>query len=119
MESTRRFKRPRNVFRAVRILRTRPDSGSAAPAMAADAAEQDAPLYESYPHLSLVTDPKQDDIPGDAGEPDSEGEPPKGRGYTKRILLGLVLVVVAAGAAYAVYETRTSTLQAKIFAGMM
>ncbi|MCC2961475.1 transglycosylase domain-containing protein [Massilia sp. IC2-278] len=119
MESTRRFKRPRNVFRAVRILRGRPDSGSAAPAMAADAAEQDAPLYESYPHLSLVTDPKQDDIPDDAGEPESEGEPPKGRGYTKRILLGLVLVVVAAGAAYAVYETRTSTLQAKIFAGMM
>ena len=119
MESTRRFKRPRNVFRAVRILRGRPDSGSAAPAMAADAAEQDAPLYESYPHLSLVTDPKQDDIPDDAGEPESEGEPPKGRGYTRRILLGLVLVVVAAGAAYAVYETRTSTLQAKIFAGMM
>lgn len=119
MESTRRFKRPRNVFRAVRILRGRPDSGSAAPVMAADAAEQDAPLYESYPHLSLVTDPKQDDIPDDAGEPESEGEPPKGRGYTKRILLGLVLVVVAAGAAYAVYETRTSTLQAKIFAGMM
>lgn len=119
MESTRRFKRPRNVFRAVRILRGRPDSGSAAPVMAADAAEQDAPLYESYPHLSLVSDAKQDDIPDDAGEPESEGEPPKGRGYTRRILLGLVLVVVAAGAAYAVYETRTSTLQAKIFAGMM
>ncbi|MEW6020953.1 MAG: transglycosylase domain-containing protein [Pseudomonadota bacterium] len=119
MESTRRFKRPRNVFRAVRILRGRPDSGSAAPVMAADAAEQDAPLYESYPHLSLVTDAKQDDIPDDPNEPESEGEPPKGRGYTKRILLGLVLVVVVAGAAYAVYETRTSTLQAKIFAGMM
>lgn len=119
MESTRRFKRPRNVFRAVRILRGRPDSGSAAPAMAADAAEQDAPLYESYPHLSLVTDARQEDIPEDSNEPESEGEPPKGRGYTKRILLGLVLVVVAAGAAYAVYETRTSTLQAKIFAGMM
>ena len=119
MESTRRFKRPRNVFRAVRILRGRTDSGSAAPAMAADAAEQDAPLYESYPHLSLVSDAKQDDIPDDTGEPESDGEPPKGRGHAKRILLGLVLVVVAAGAAYAVYETRTSTLQAKIFAGMM
>jgi len=103
----------------VRILRGRPDSGSAAPAMAADAAEQDAPLYESYPHLSLVTDAKQDDIPDEPNEPESEGEPPKGRGYTKRILFGLVLVVVVAGAAYAVYETRTSTLQAKIFAGMM
>jgi len=119
MESTRRFKRPRNVFRAVRILRGRSDSGSAAPVMAADAAEQDAPLYESYPHLSLVTDTKQDDIPTDAGEPDSDGEPPKGRGHGKRILLGLVLVIVAAGAAYAVYESRTSTLQAKVFAGMM
>jgi len=107
------------VFRAVRILRGRPDSGSAAPALAADAAEQDAPLYESYPHLSLVTDAKQDDIPDEPNEPESEGEPPKGRGYTRRILFGLVLVVVAAGAAYAVYETRTSTLQAKIFAGMM
>ena len=28
-------------------------------------------------------------------------------------------MVVAAGSAYAVYETRTSTLQAKLFAGMM
>ena len=117
MESTRRFKRPRNVFRAVRILRGRTDGGSAAPALAA--AGQDAPLYESYPHLSLVTDSGKEELPADPNEPESEGEPPKGRGRARRILFGLVLVVVAAGSAYAVYETRTSTLQAKIFSGMM
>ena len=119
MESTRRFRRPRNVFRAVRILRGRTDGGSAAPALAMAAAGQDAPLYESRPHLSLVTDAGKDELPDDTREPESEGEPPKGSGRAKRILFGLVLVVVAAGSAYAVYETRTSTLQAKIFAGMM
>jgi membrane peptidoglycan carboxypeptidase len=116
MESTRRFKRPRNVFRA---LRGQAD-GNTAPAI--DAAAQDAPLEDAYPpdtapHLSLVTEA----APADETTPDteSEGEPPKGRGRGKRVLFGLLLVVVAAGSAYAVYETRTSTLQAKLFAGMM
>ncbi|WP_313704186.1 transglycosylase domain-containing protein [Massilia sp.] len=119
MESTRRFRRPRNVFRAVRILRGRSDGGNAAPALAAAAAEPDVPLYASYPHLSLVTDTGKEELPEDTNEPESEGEPPKGSGRARRILFGLVLVMVAAGSAYAVYETRTSTLQAKIFAGMM
>ena len=119
MESTRRFRRPRNVFRAVRILRGRSDGGNAAPVLAAAAAEPDVPLYESYPHLSLVTDTGKEELPEDTNEPESEGEPPKGSGRARRILFGLVLVMVAAGSAYAVYETRTSTLQAKIFAGMM
>ena len=114
MESTRRFKRPRNVFRA---LRGQAD-GNAAPAI--DAAAE-APL----PHLSLVTEaatsPDQlpEDAAGSTAEPEHEGEPPKGKGRGKLILFGLLLVVVAAGSVYAVYETRTSTLQAKIFAGMM
>ncbi len=119
MESPRRFRRPRNVFRAVRILRGRSDGGNAAPVLAAAAAEPDVPLYESYPHLSLVTDTSKEELPEDTNEPESEGEPPKGSGRARRILFGLVLVMVAAGSAYAVYETRTSTLQAKIFAGMM
>jgi len=107
------------VFRAVRILRGRSDGGNAAPVLAAAAAEPDVPLYESYPHLSLVTDTGKEELPEDTNEPESEGEPPKGSGRARRILFGLVLVMVAAGSAYAVYETRTSTLQAKIFAGMM
>jgi len=107
------------VFRAVRILRGRSDGGNAAPVLAAAAAEPDVPLYESYPHLSLVTDTSKEELPEDTNEPESEGEPPKGSGRARRILFGLVLVMVAAGSAYAVYETRTSTLQAKIFAGMM
>ena len=121
MESTRRFKRPRNVFRALRGQPT----GNAAPAL--DAATQDAP-HDTHPHLSLVTDavaaaqiPADDDgagQPPDAG-PEREGEPPKGKGRGKYILFGILLVVVAAGSSYAVYETRTSTLQAKLFAGMM
>ncbi|MET0983378.1 MAG: transglycosylase domain-containing protein, partial [Telluria sp.] len=130
MESTRRFKRPRNVFRAVRNLRARSD-GSAAPAM--DAAGQEAAQYDTIPHLSLVTgsgaaaavaEPSIDPTAGGADgppaiEPEHEGEPPQGTGRGKRLLFGLLLVVVAAGSAYAVYETRTSTLQAKLFAGMM
>ena len=124
MESTRRFKRPRNVFRAVRNLRTRPD-GNAAPDLDAAALE---PQYDTVPHLSLVTGvaPAVADEPVADGagelpppEPEREGEPPRGKGRGKRILFGLLLVVVAAGSAYAVYETRTSTLQAKLFARMM
>ncbi|MEN3275604.1 MAG: hypothetical protein V7631_1394 [Massilia sp.] len=129
MESTRRFIRPRNVFRAVRNLRARPD-GSAAPAMAANAAPdaQDAPLYDTYPHLSLVGGAGAAAVQQEPGEhaggpgepePEREGEPPQGKGRGRRILFGLLLVVVAAGSAYAVYETRTSTLQAKLFARMM
>ncbi|MFC5509872.1 transglycosylase domain-containing protein [Massilia jejuensis] len=122
MESTRRFKRPRNVFRALRGQA----GGNAAPAVdASDPAMQDASLREPHPHLSLVTEAGAPagtgpgDLSGAAPEPGHEGEPPKGRGRGKLILFGLLLVVVAAGSGYAVYETRTSTLQAKIFAGMM
>ncbi|WP_229510673.1 MULTISPECIES: transglycosylase domain-containing protein [unclassified Massilia] len=117
MESTRRFKRPRNVFRA---LRGQAD-GNAAPAIDASAQEaQEAPLPPPLPHLSLVTEAADGgDGSGSTAEPEHEGEPPKGRGRGKLVLFGLLLVVVAAGSAYAVYETRTSTLQAKIFAGMM
>ncbi|MGX4641566.1 transglycosylase domain-containing protein [Massilia sp. SYSU DXS3249] len=124
MESTRRFKRPRNVFRAVRNLRARPE-GNAAPVL--DAAAQEDPQYDTVPHLSLVSGATaaavDQPVPDGAGEPpqepEREGEPPRGKGRGKRILFGLLLVVVAAGSAYAVYETRTSTLQAKVFARMM
>jgi membrane peptidoglycan carboxypeptidase len=116
MESTRRFKRPRNVFRALRGQA----NSNAAPAI--DAATQDAP-EDTYPHLSLVTEAGAATDNGPAGPagapPESEGEPPKGKGRGKLVLFGILLVVVAAGSAYAVYETRTSTLQAKVFAGMM
>jgi membrane peptidoglycan carboxypeptidase len=115
MESTRRFKRPRNVFRALRGQA----NSNAAPAI--DAAAQDAP-QDTYPHLSLVTEAADTSPAHPAGappEPEREGEPPKGKGRGKLVLFGILLVVVAAGSAYAVYETRTSTLQAKIFAGMM
>jgi membrane peptidoglycan carboxypeptidase len=118
MESTRRFKRPRNVFRALRGQA----NSNAAPAI--DAAAQDAP-QDTYPHLSLVTeagaatDTGPAEPAGAPPEPEREGEPPKGKGRGKLVLFGILLVVVAAGSAYGVYETRTSTLQAKIFAGMM
>lgn len=122
MESTRRFKRPRNVFRALRGQA----HGNTAPAI--DAAAQETP-HDTYPHLSLVTEAGARteptlDADGGAGlppntEPERDGEPPKGSGRGKLILFGILLVVVAAGSSYAVYETRTSTLQAKLFAGMM
>src|SRR5690348_10686610 len=103
MESTRRFKRPRNVFRALRGQA----HGNTAPAI--DAATQETP-HETYPHLSLVTEAGARTEPtlgadGGAGlppntEPERDGEPPKGSGRGKLILFGILLVVVAAGSSY-------------------
>jgi hypothetical protein len=51
--------------------------------------------------------------------PSAKASRRRARAAASCILFGILLVVVAAGSAYAVYETRTSTLQAKLFAGMM
>jgi len=61
--------------------------------------------------------------PDTESEPDTappeSGEPPKRRwGPVKRTLLVLVLVGTAGASAFIVYETRTSTLQAKVFSEM-
>ena len=131
MESIRRLGRPSSVFgKRASSARQEPSFGAdadagvvASPAMASAAsaagtpagppAGGDVPLYEAFPHLA-----GQGGIPsgpsGDADEP-----PPAPRRRRWKLWLALfLLLLVAALAAWAVLETRTSRLQARIFADM-
>ncbi len=107
MESISRFKRPRNMFRAVGKWRERADGTSGAAA----SVETETSLYENYPHLSLV---------GDGGPPPGDPAPNPGGGGRrfKPVLLAFLLAFGTLAAASVVYETRTSTLQAKVFSGL-
>ncbi|MFL6673371.1 MAG: transglycosylase domain-containing protein [Massilia sp.] len=120
MESNRRIRRPRNLFRAVRKLRghsvtTTTIHGGAVPsAMAAP----ESPVYEDRPQLSVVSD----DTPGQPPEepvPESSGSGNGKRRSRITPMLALVLVAaVAGGTVWVVHETRSSTMQAKFFAGL-
>ena len=82
-----------------------------APALAAGG--NDVPLYEAFPHLA-----GNGGIPaGPSGEPGDDEPAPRKRRWKLWLLLGLLFLVVLL-AAWAVLETRTSRLQAKIFADM-
>ncbi|OIJ41425.1 transglycosylase domain-containing protein [Massilia timonae] len=82
-----------------------------APALAAGG--NDVPLYEAFPHLA-----GNGGIPaGPSGEPGDDEPAPRKRRWKLWLLLGLLLLV-AVLAAWAVLETRSSRLQAKIFADM-
>lgn len=134
MESIRRLGRPSNVSgKRAANERSEPTFGdvapaagataptSAAPASAAAAAGapalaaggNDVPLYEAFPHLA-----GNGGIPaGPQGEPGDDEPAPRKRRWKLWLVLGLLLLV-ALLAAWAVLETRTSRLQAKIFADM-
>lgn len=131
MESIRRQGRPSNVSgKRAASERSEPTFGdavatSAAPAGASAAAAavesvpalaaggNDVPLYEAFPHLA-----GNGGIPGGpSGEPGDDEPAPRKRRWKLWLLLGLLLLV-AVLAAWAVLETRTSRLQAKIFADM-
>ena len=130
MESNRRFRRPRVVVRAVRKLRARAASLGIA-GRARPAGEHHYP----QPHLSLVPDPAaaseaaanaDDDATAnpadaaidavDAGTPDAT--PPKKRGRVKPALLLLVLMFLSLGTWWVVDEARSSSAQARFFAGI-
>jgi membrane peptidoglycan carboxypeptidase len=111
MESIPRFKRPHLVSRAVRMLRGRAAPATSLGAAPAAAMASDAPIYEHLPHLSLVS---ESDPPPDTPEP----EPARRRRRIKPALLLLLLMLLSLLAWWVVQETRTSTLQAKFFAGM-
>jgi membrane peptidoglycan carboxypeptidase len=129
MESNRRLRRSRplyrSLFRAMGRIRTLAHLGrTAQPALAGVseplyAALQDPPVRavpRVEPMLGSASVPP--DVPPDA-EAEPQGAPPRRPwGPVKRTLLVLLLVGTAGTAAFAVYETRTSTLQAKVFAGM-
>ncbi len=100
-----------------------------APALAA---VQDVPLRETgqrlEPALGPVPEPAVVPAPADldtdtdtdtgAEPPQAPARPPRRWRKTKRAALILLLILVAGGAAFAVYESRTSAMQSKFFAGM-
>jgi membrane peptidoglycan carboxypeptidase len=103
------------MFRVVRKLRGHSSLAGAAHGAGPAAMEApELPLYDDddeRPQLSLVAG-AADGTPGQPGSP---------RKRKSRIKLTLVLVLLAAigvGAAWAVQETRSSTLQAKFFSSM-
>jgi membrane peptidoglycan carboxypeptidase len=124
MESTRRLRRPRLSARALRRIRNLVLPGQAAlagvPNLPAMAAVQDVPLRDTS-RLEPVLEPEH----GRLAEPEPGSEPPlpikpPGRRWrmVKRTLLVLLLIAVAGGAGLAVYESRTSAMQARFFADL-
>jgi membrane peptidoglycan carboxypeptidase len=113
MESNRRTRRPRIMFRAVRKLRGRTSSTTTLHGGAAPAAMEapDRPQYDDRPHLALVSDQASGDTPPPSA-------PRKRRSRVKPVLALALLAAVAGGAMWAVQESRTSTLQARFFAQM-
>jgi hypothetical protein len=128
MDSIRRQRRPRFFSRALRRI-----LGQAAPAqpalagIPAVAAEQDIPVRTNpsrvEPNFDSSLEPAVDSggsgpaTPPEAPEP--QPAPPKRRWrMVKRTLLLVLLLAVAGASALAVYESRTSVLQARFFAGL-
>jgi membrane peptidoglycan carboxypeptidase len=87
------------------------------PAMAA---VQEVPLRDTVPRLEPVLEPTLAPAPSDTGRDEEPPAAPPRRRWrmVKRSLLVLLLIAVAGGAAFAVYESRTSSMQARFFAGM-
>ena len=76
----------------------------------------DVPLHDAFPHLA-----DNGHGGGGPGDPSSgpDGSPPAPRKSRWKLWLALIgLLLIAAAAAWAVMETRTSRLQSKIFADM-
>ncbi|MFL6635358.1 MAG: transglycosylase domain-containing protein [Massilia sp.] len=128
MDSIRRQRRPRFFSRALRRI-----LGQAAPAqpalagIPAVAAEQDIPVRTNpsrvEPNFDSSLEPAVDSggsgpaTPPEAPEP--QPAPPKRRWrVVKRTLLLVLLLAVAGASALAVYESRTSVLEARFFAGL-
>ncbi|MFP5392153.1 MAG: transglycosylase domain-containing protein [Gammaproteobacteria bacterium] len=85
------------------------------PAVAHDEPEQVTETTPAHPHLSLVTEEKPQPPQGDTPEP-AEAPPRKRRIKPALVLLLLMLLVLLAGWGY--YESRTSAMQARFFAGI-
>jgi membrane peptidoglycan carboxypeptidase len=88
------------------------------------AAVQEVPLRGSDTRLEPALDPAFEPAPAPAPAESGQGTepppaPPKRRWrMVKRTFLVLLLIAVAGGAAFAVYESRTSAMQARFFAGL-
>ncbi|QJD99089.1 glycosyl transferase family 51 [Massilia forsythiae] len=125
MESNRRPERPRLVARALRRIRNLALLGQPLSATVATAGMPGAPMLSEVQEAPVLPARPQPaplpDLPppvsGDDRDPPAR--PPRRRWrMVKRTMLVLLLLAAAAGAAFAVYESRTSTFQARFFAGL-
>jgi membrane peptidoglycan carboxypeptidase len=88
------------------------------------AAVQDVPLRDSAPRIEPMMEPAHEPsavpAPADAGHGAGAEPPPPRRRWrmVKRTSLVLLLILVAGASGVAVYESRTSAMQSKFFAGM-
>jgi len=88
-------------------------AAASAPAPALATGGSDVPLYEAFPHLAGNGGMP----PGPSGGPGGDEPAPRKRRWKLWLALALLLLT-AILAAWAVLETRTSRLQARIFADM-
>ncbi len=124
MDSIRRQRRPRFFSRALRRILGQAAPGQ--PALAgipAVAAEQDLPVRTSpsrvEPSFDSSLEPAVESGGSGSDTPESQPAPPKRRWRkVKRTFLVLLLLAVAGAAGLAVYESRTSALEAHFFAGL-
>ncbi|MDB5906320.1 MAG: glycosyl transferase family 51 [Massilia sp.] len=120
MESNIQAGLPYSVASAVRKLRASINLGRSRGAPAAAVAAEDpvtdrdqSRLNYPQPHLSLVPEP-----PPGSGDTAPDGKPPKRRGRIKPALVLLLLMLLSLFAWWMVQETRTSSMQARIFSDM-
>ncbi|MDN4053466.1 transglycosylase domain-containing protein [Massilia sp. YIM B02763] len=123
MESNRRLRRPRLIARLVRRIRhlvvpghhTEPALAGVPMAAVQDVPARSRPRLE--PGFGSVLEPAADAVSTEPGE--EPPAPPRRRWRKiKRAFLVLLLLLVAAASGFAVYESRTSAMQAKFFAGL-
>ncbi|WP_229505891.1 transglycosylase domain-containing protein [Massilia genomosp. 1] len=135
MESNRRSRRPRIVASAVRKLRARaamiqlgqvppaPDDGTAAPhshlsLVSGDAASAAATPTDTDTNTLLTSDTDSATLPDSEHATEPQGTPPRRRSRIKLVLCLLLLVLLGAGVWWLLDEVRTSSMQAKYFAGI-
>lgn len=123
MESNRRLRRPRLIARLVRRIRhlvvpghhTEPALAGVPMAAVQDVPARSRPRVE--PGFGSVLEPAADAVSTEPG--DEPPAPPRRRWRKiKRAFLVLLLLLVAGASGFAVYESRTSAMQAKFFAGL-
>jgi membrane peptidoglycan carboxypeptidase len=120
MESNTQAGLPNSVASAVRKLRASINLGRsrgvrAAAAVAEEPAAEDeqSGLHYPQPHLSLVPEPAPD-----AADTAPDGKPPKRRSRIKPALVLLILMLLSLLGWWLVQETRTSSMQARVFSGI-
>ncbi|HEX8612005.1 MAG TPA: transglycosylase domain-containing protein [Telluria sp.] len=136
MESNRRSRRPRIVANAVRKLRARaamiqlgqvppePDDGSAAPhshlsLVSGDAASASVTPTDTDTDTLLTSDTDTATLPDSEHDTAPQGTPPRRRRSRIKLIVWLILLaLLGAGVWWLLDEVRTSSMQARYFAGI-